>query len=177
MLEQLVEHHIAGMGFQATESLFNVLLLLENRLSIHKHGIHFLSDAQEKPVSGHTYPIMYFYGVATSVIGHPVLEQLHQNFSSSVSYGLFGAMFACGAVAVEAAFGKIGYAPWREVYEYLEKRIAFSFEKGILSHVRSLKIIPATVSDKSACLWLLPAWLSFASLLPYVHDVYLRCKY
>src|SRR3989338_10478692 len=101
LLEQLVEHHMAGMGFLATEALFNMSLQIENRLTFHKHGISFCG--KKEPISGHTYPVMYFFGITTSVVGHPFIAMLHQNYEPLTTWGLFGLAFAGGAIAVEAA--------------------------------------------------------------------------
>ena len=177
MLEQLVEHHLSGMGFLATEALFNMTLLLENRLTLNKHKIPFPHDKEGSPLSGHTYPVMYAFGVMTSVAGHPVLQQLHQNHDSLAAWGFFGVAFAVSAVAVETGFGKIKYAPWKEVYEYIKKRVDWSFENGFLKYTSFLRKIPSTVAENSSCIWLLPAWAAFAATCAYIHDVYFKCKW
>ncbi|MFH1064013.1 MAG: hypothetical protein V1729_02960 [Candidatus Woesearchaeota archaeon] len=154
----VVESAAIGGLFTAGEVFFNAALAWEYKISDKTVPFPRKLDPGS-PIHGHSYPIMFAMGVPATLALHHALPYVEQFAGEYASYGAFG----LGVVALEYICGKIGMAPWREVYGYLEKR----FHKAM----PWTKRLPLSIGDKSSFLPLLPVWSAVGAALSYAHTV------
>ncbi len=102
---------------------------------------------------------MFAMGVPATVALHSILPYVERFGGEYAAYGAFG----LGVVALEYTCGKVGLAPWKEVYKYLESR----FHKAM----PWTKKIPLSIGDNSSFLPLLPLWSAVGAALSYAHGV------
>jgi len=164
-LEQLLnEALVMGSLFTTMEVFFTAGISYLHQKSPTQVPLPFHQQKNDV-LRGHSYPIMFVLGALAS----PYMQYVKPYVESAVSTLGSYAVFAVGICAVEYACGKltdtssgkINFAPWREVYAYLEQRVKEAFP--------STKNIPLTLGKKSVFLPLLPAWMAVGAFVDYVH--------
>ena len=142
--------------------MFNAALRWEHRYS--QPTVPFpYPDVQGSPITGNSYPIMFLLG-SLSV---PSLHYITPLIQTAVPHQWMGyALFGAGVCGVEYACGKLGKAPWKEVYKYLEARCKQKYTW--------LKKTPLTLEDGSVFLPLLPAWAAMGAGVQIVHDTLVK---
>ena len=156
-LEQIVgECILFGSVFTQAEVLFNSVLVAEHRRSKDVHHVSFpYPETPDSPVRGHSYPIMGLLGALSVPVLHyaPVIPNPVARL----------AVFGLAIVGTEYVCGKLGYAPWKEVYTYLEARFKQAVPK--------LQTTRLTLAEGSVFLPFIPVWGSMGMLVSYLHDI------
>ena len=183
-LEQLLnEAVVMGSLFTTLEVGFTAALSWEQKRKQDKDNIIYISPflnsikSKERPLHGHSYPIMFAFGAMAAPYLQYVQPLVQQTIGSLGSYAVFGVgvcavEYACGKIT-DTFSGKINFlgkpvtfdlAPWREVYQYLEQRVQETFP------AMKKMPMPLTMGRKSVFLPLLPVWCAIGAFVEYVHE-------
>ncbi len=161
-----LENLLMGSLFTTMEVFFTAGISYLHRNFPTEVPDHF-HQQESDPLRGYSYPIMFALGafVATPAVQY-VLPAVQQSAGALASYVVFGlgvlaTEYLCGKI--DDTLGKKWFAPWREVYDYLEQRVKETFP--------STKELPLTIGKKSVFLPLLPVWCAVGAFLDYVHHL------